>query len=92
MSIKKAPTFSEAVGMYELSRIKPRQHLIDSLAEMTLEAARIGALVMDNNLDYKEMEEAWAHGHADGFHGALRCIVRSGVGIEDCDRRREATR
>ena len=78
-------TYGEAVGMYALSRLQPRQHLIDDLAEQVTNAGSIGALVFDDRLDYDAMEAAWAKGHSEGFHAALRNIVRVAVGLSPDD-------
>ena len=72
-------TYGGAVGMYELSRIRPRQHLIDDLAVRVLVAARIGAVILDDRLNVEAMEAAWAKGHPDGFHATLVEIVKAGV-------------
>ena len=76
-------TYAAYVAMFELSRIKPRQHVIESIAVKVLEAARVGATVLDDDLDYEAMAKAWGRGHSDGFFGALRDIVRTGAGVDD---------
>ena len=42
-------SYGECVGMFELSRIKPRQHVIESIAAKVLEAARLGAQILDES-------------------------------------------
>lgn len=44
-------TYAEAVAFYELSRLEPKQHLIDSLAIGVLEAAKLGAAILDGDVD-----------------------------------------
>jgi hypothetical protein len=73
------PLYSEQVGMYELSRIVPRTHVIDSIAKAVLEAAYVGADLLDGELDDDAMMEAWAKGHPDGFIATLRNIARVAV-------------
>jgi hypothetical protein len=79
------PTYAAAVGLYEISRgpsQKFRDHLTDDLAKMVVEAGRVGARVLDDDLDYAAMEEAWAKGGGgQGFRGALRNILLAGLGL-----------
>ena len=71
--------------MYALSRLKPRQHVIDPIADQVTEAGLAGAKILDDRLDFDAIEVAWAKGHSQGFHAALRNMIRVGVGLEPSD-------
>ena len=83
--VKGVGTYGEAVGMYALSRLEPRQHLVEPLADQVTEAASIGALVLDERFDWDAVEVAWAKGHSEGFHAALRNMIRVAVGLDPSD-------
>lgn len=43
-------TYAADIAMYELSRWKPRQHLIDEIAERVIKAGKVGAVILDAGL------------------------------------------
>ena len=42
-------SYAESVGMFELSRLNPKVHTIDKIAHDVIEAARLGAELLDDN-------------------------------------------
>ncbi len=78
-------TYGEAVGMYALTRTEPRRHLIEPLADQVITAGDIGAKILDDRLDFDAIEFAWAKGHSEGFHAALRNMIRVAVGLAPSD-------
>ena len=43
-------SYAESVGMFELSRLNPKVHTIDKIAHDVIEAARLGAELLDGNV------------------------------------------
>ena len=60
---KQQPTqsFAVEVAMFELSRIKPRQHVIDKIATSVIKSARLGAELLDGHaIRLPKTDEVWS--------------------------------
>ena len=53
-------SYGESVGMFELSRINPKQHVVDKIAQDVIKAARLGAELLDGNaIRLPQESEVW---------------------------------